>query len=294
MRFFTLALLLMIPFAPHAAEQCDSLPLNILLTNDDGFDTDGIKALHRRLITFGHNVKRIAPDRNYSGSAASLTLSELELVAITDSELPNVYAINGSPATSVLVGESILFSKDEPLELLVSGINNGANLGPATTLSGTVGATVLALRFLRPSIAGIAISTAESTSDAFNSNDQYLQHLANVADFIARLISESQCAEVSFLQSGQSLNINYPPLDNSTIKGVRIGRQGLRSDFALKIVALGEGSYRIGDDDIEGGADIDSSDTEAYEQGFITVVPIDGDYSAAPAFDATPIGLLDP
>jgi 5'/3'-nucleotidase SurE len=293
MRLFTLALLLLNPFALHAAEQCDSRPLNILLTNDDGFDTDGIKALHRRLVTFGHNVKRIAPDRNYSGSAASLTFSELELVVTTDGELP-VYAINGSPATSVLVGASILFSQDEPLQLVVSGINNGANLGPATTLSGTVGSTVFALRVLNPSVPGIAISTAQSTNDVFDSNDQYLHHLANVADFIARLIDESLCAEDSFLQSGQSLSVNYPPLDNSAIKGVRFGRQGLRTDFALKIVALGEDSYRIGADDIEGGADIDFSDIASYEQGFITVVPIDGDNSAAPAFDVTPISLLDP
>ncbi|MFP6836722.1 MAG: 5'/3'-nucleotidase SurE, partial [Pseudomonadales bacterium] len=142
MRRTLLAVLLLTPVLVNAADPCDSPALNILLTNDDGYETIGIVALHRALKAAGHNVKRIAPARNYSGSSASLTMDAISAPRQPNDEFDEIYAVTGSPATTVLIGATAIFGPDEPVDLVVSGINDGANLGPATPISGTVGAII--------------------------------------------------------------------------------------------------------------------------------------------------------
>jgi 5'/3'-nucleotidase SurE len=131
-----------------ADAQCEASPLSILLTNDDGVMTVGIQEMHRALKDAGHHVQRIAPNRNYSGSGASLTYRGITVEDLSTDEFPNVYAIGGSPATSLILGATAIFESGEPLDLVVSGINDGPNIGPAPTVSGTVGAVLTGLNML--------------------------------------------------------------------------------------------------------------------------------------------------
>jgi 5'/3'-nucleotidase SurE len=269
--------------AANSDQGCINRPLNILLTNDDGFDKPGIQALHRVFRQAGHHVVLAAPAKNASGSSTSLTLAKVQ-VSEKDRD---VYAINASPATSVLLGADGFFGKNSP-DLVISGINNGANLGPATPVSGTVGATVAAILILQPAVPGIAVSTnpfhsSELSAEKNTEND--LQHLANVSNFLLALVGKIQsqhCDGSPLLPPGVALNINYPPLPRDKIKGVKLLSQGKAPLFNL--------GYARSEKDpsiylpqfaaLPPNRDQSDGDTGAFYDGYITIVPIDGDYSA--------------
>jgi 5'-nucleotidase len=292
MRMFLLLLMPLALVACDAKDYCEPDSLNILLTNDDGFDQPGITALHRSLKAAGHHVKRIAPYRNYSGSSASLTYDTLTAPNRPNAEFSEIYEIGGSPATTVVLGVTAIFGADIPVDLVVSGINNGLNLGPALTASGTVGAVVTGMRLVQPSVPGIAISTGRLGDGV--TPEQNETHLANVAGFVTRLVGASQCGEDGMLKSGQSLNVNYPRLDPTEIKGVRMLRQGGASYLRFWFSKTTDDQYEFQYERIEPSEDISDSDVLLTYAGFITIVPIDGDYSAEPAFDAGQLLKVEP
>ncbi|MDH4063715.1 MAG: 5'/3'-nucleotidase SurE, partial [Acidobacteriota bacterium] len=105
--------------------------------------TPGIRALLDSLRAEGHDVTLVAPATNQSGTSAALTLG---VVSVTpDPTDPGIFAVGGTPATSVLLGVTGILGPGRRPDLIVSGTNDGANLGPATVISGTVGATIVAL-----------------------------------------------------------------------------------------------------------------------------------------------------
>lgn len=281
MRRKLLVVLLLSPLLVNAAIPCESPALNILLTNDDGYDTIGIVALHRALKAAGHNVKRIAPERDYSGSSASLTMDVITAPRLPNDEFDEIYAVAGSPATAVLVGASVLFGPDEPVDLVVSGINDGANLGPATPISGTVGAIIAAMKALVPPIPGIAVSTNPISEE--DGAPENLTHVANIAEFIRRLVEALQCSPDPWSTGTLALNVNYPPLAPDAIKGVRIAVQGRAPYFAMGFRAVADNRYAPDFGRTEPGPDVDGADTFLFRQGYITIVPIDGDYTATGA-----------
>jgi 5'/3'-nucleotidase SurE len=161
---------------------------------------------------------------------------------------------------------------------VVSGINDGANLGPATPISGTVGAIIAALKVRVPPIPGIAVSTnLIGEEDDVEAN---LAHVANIADFTSRLVEALYCGADPWSTGALALNVNYPPLTPDAIKGVRLAVQGRASYFAIGFKAVADDRYVPEFGPTEGGPDIDGSDTVLFGQGFITIVPIDGDYTA--------------
>ena len=274
-----------------ADDECNAPALNILLTNDDGVMTAGIQEMHRALMDAGHNVRRIAPSRNFSGSGASLTLRGITVENLSSNEFPDVYAVSGSPATSVILGATAIYQPDEPLNLIVSGINDGPNIGPAATVSGTVGAVLAGLNLLHPSVPGIAISTSPVNEDS--QSLAYRQHFANVARFVARIVGVIGCDDSSLLSSKQALHVNYPPLAPDDIKGVRLAEQG---HLVARRVAYGrneEGKYDIRVLS-KAAAASESADTTFFNNGFITIVPIDGEYTANPQFDIEQVLLINP
>jgi 5'/3'-nucleotidase SurE len=257
---------------------CDG-KLDILLSNDDGFDKPGIVALQQALSQAQHRVVLAAPAKNASGSSASITFAPVAVEQVA----ANTYAISASPATSVVLAVSALYPPDSPPDLLISGINKGANLGPATGISGTVGATTAAIEVIDPPIAAIAISTdplGPNFSEAENT-----EHLQRISAFIVNLVgrlSQERCKSGLLLPQGLALNINYPPLPSAEIKGIVIREQGQAPYFKI--------SYKPSKDDanvylpvfqtqvVE--KDIAQSDTLAYHRGYITIVPLDGDYTS--------------
>lgn len=272
------ALLCALSWAPFAQPAFAAEPLRILLTNDDGVDSPGIQALRSAFAAAGHRVTVVAPAANVSGSSAMVTLAAVPV----EQREADVYAVEGSPATTVLLGISALFDAATPPDLVVSGINNGANLGPATPISGTVGATIAAIQGLEPPIPAIAVSTnllvdSETPNSAANTT-----HFANVAAFTARLIERLQDAPGSqnLLPPGIALNVNYPPLAPEAIAGVRTAVQGQASFFRIGYVEAAPGIFAPSFEPIEPENDVPRSDTTLFNQGYITVVPIDGDYTA--------------
>ena len=256
---------------------CDN-KLSILLSNDDGFDKPGIIALQKALSQAKHRVVLAAPAKNASGSSASITFAPVVVEHIKT----NTYAISASPASSVVLAVSALYPSDSPPDLIISGINKGANLGPATGISGTVGATTAAIKVIDPPIAAIAISTDPlGPNFSEEENTQHLQRIsAFITSFVARLTQE-RCKSGLLLPQGLALNINYPPLPAAEIKGIVVREQGQTPYFKI--------SYRPSKNDaniylpvfkaLAVENDSAQSDTLAYEQGYITIVPLDGNYT---------------
>ena len=267
--------------------------LNIALTNDDGWNSIGITAMKKALDP-DHNVTLAAPADGQSGSSAGLDLGPVEIIKQAD----GVYSVGGEPATSALIAMDIAGSPD----LLVSGINDGANVGTFTQVSGTVGAATVALSSsFNGSIPAIAISTdpvcEEDTPECQAANEA---HFATVANFVADLVKKPMtkpgflASEEGLLPDRIGLNINYPPTDN--VKGVRVSVQGQTAAFGLPFApqlnftcgdctSLPVGGSTTGGIDLgatvpDDSSDVKNGDAENFEDGYITIVPIQGDLTA--------------
>lgn len=265
--------------------------LNIALTNDDGWDSEGIKAMKEALVASGHTVTLVAPLDGQSGSSAGLNLGPVEIVKQAEGEY-SVALPGGTegaePATCALLAMSIAGEPD----LLVSGINDGANTGAFTAISGTVGAAIAALNSsLNGSLPAIAVSTDRGGS---------AEHYRQVAAFTANLISHLEsrpgflASEEGLLPQRVGLNINYPLIENP--KGVVISVQGQTSrvagvPFPLQLNFTCEecAGLEIGGEPAIGGRsgtgvdssdDVKNGDAEQFANGYITIVPIRGDYTA--------------
>ncbi len=180
--------------------------MNLLLSNDDGVHALGIKVLYQELIKH-FKVTVVAPDRNCSGASNSLTL----LNPLRAETLDNGFiSVNGTPTDSVHLGVSQLV--DLPINLVVAGINKGANLGDDTLYSGTVAAATEGRHMGMPAIAVSLIGKHE----------QHYQTAALItAKIIKRIVQHP-------LAANQILNINVPDLPLSEIKGIQVTRLGHR------------------------------------------------------------------
>ena len=180
--------------------------MRILLSNDDGVHAPGIKVLYQELSKFA-DVTVVAPDRNCSGASNSLTLMN----PLRAEKLENGFiSVNGTPTDSVHLAISQLM---DPLpDLVVAGINRGANLGDDTLYSGTVAAATEGRHMGMPAV---AVSLA-------GKDEQHYQTAAIVAaKFIQRL-------QLHPLPSDQIININVPNVPVEALKGVKVTRLGHR------------------------------------------------------------------
>ncbi len=180
--------------------------LNILLSNDDGVHALGIKVLYEELIKFA-NVTLIAPDRNCSGASNSLTL----LNPLRAQTLDNGFiSVNGTPTDSVHLGISQLMQI--PPDLVVAGINSGANLGDDTLYSGTVAAATEGRHMGLPAIAVSLVGKHEAN---------YKTAAVVTAQLIKRLKEHP-------LPSDQILNLNVPDVPLEELEGIKVTRLGHR------------------------------------------------------------------
>lgn len=172
--------------------------MKILLTNDDGIDAEGINSLYN-VLSPHHEVYIIAPDRERSACSNIFTMrDDIKLHKIEE----NKFSISGYPADCVSIA---LHSDIVPeIDLVVSGINHGANLGDDIHFSGTVAAARTAHIFGKKSIA-MSVNSFHSTSVYFD----------DASDFINEFIDKNE------LEPGHFLNINYPDVDKSEIKGTK-------------------------------------------------------------------------
>ena len=242
------------------------MPPTILISNDDGINSEGLHKLHETLKPLGE-VYIVAPDRDQSAVSHSLSLHRpLRIEKISD----NVYAVDGTPTDCInLAVNGIL--KDRKPDLVVSGINKGENLGDDITYSGTVSA---AMEGALLGINSIAISLAAKANFNFDAASYYSQ-------IIARYVLEKKLPEDTVL------NVNIPNLPTDMIKGVKVTRQGKRvygEPVVEKVDPRGKKYYWIGGYEL-GSLEIENSDIAVVKDGYVSITPI--------SLDLTNYGFLE-
>ncbi len=240
--------------------------MRILLSNDDGYQAKGLRVLAQTLADIAA-VTVVAPDRNRSGASNSLTL---ETPLRVEQAEQNVYYVNGTPTDCVHIAITGLL--EQPPDMLISGINHGANLGDDVLYSGTVAAAMEG-RFL--GIPAIAVSLVLEGG----------AHFATAADLVRRLVQRTHAEP---LPAETILNVNVPDLPAESIKGIRTTRLGFRHKSEPVVKALDPKNrtiYWIG----PAGAGQDAgpgTDFHAIASGFVSVSPIKVDLTAHTALGA--------
>src|ERR1700674_2196220 len=195
------------------------MTVNVLLTNDDGIEAGGLQALRRTLLA-PPDLRRavIAPDGNRSAMARSITTRRPLWVAETPFADGTVgYATDGTPVDCVRLA-SLGLVEDFEADLVVSGINHGANLGDDITYSGTVAAALEGVVLGLPAIAVSQQSGARALDFRFNGGFQF--ELA--ARFVARLVGALQDVP---LRPGTLLNVNVPAGEPSGVEVCKLGKR---------------------------------------------------------------------
>jgi len=234
-----------------------SKPL-ILLTNDDGFDSPGLLALSQALREVGE-VVIVAPEHNWSAAGHSKTMHKpLRVKRGMLADGSEAQVTSGSPSDCVAL--ALLGLLDRKPDLVVSGINLGANVGHDLTYSGTVAAAIEATI---AGITGIAVSL-----DTFE-----LAIYEPAAHFLARLVTQipRDALDLPLL-----LNVNVPPLSMEQIKGVQVTRLGhrlYRDALVERLDPRGRTYYWIGGEPPDGVPE-EGTDLGALAEGYISITPV--------------------
>jgi 5'/3'-nucleotidase SurE len=256
------------------APLCGAGPLEILLTNDDGFEAPGIRALHAALRSAGHRVRLVAPATNASGTSSSFTWGRVN-VTRSDSDA-DVFGVAGTPATAVVLGATALYPPGVRPDLVVSGINDGTNTGSVLVLSGTIGAALAGTMLLDPPVPGFAVN-AERPPTPEAKAALPAQHIEQVATHVTRLIQSARgwfCERGRIVRATSVLNVNYPARAVATVAGVRVATQGRTTDLHLVFEPVGEGVYDSKRKPGPPASDARDSDNVLLEAGYVTVTPL--------------------
>ncbi len=247
--------------------------MNILISNDDGINAQGIKTLAAALREAGHRVTVIAPDRNRSAASSCLTLTEPLRVHQFDEF--NYAVIAGTPADCVHLALNGLFPND--FDLVISGINHGANLGDDIVYSGTVAAALEGRHLPLPCL---AVSLVGRKGD-----DKHHGHLFGNNHFETAtkvVLSLLPKLHKDLINPREILNINVPDLPYEKLNGVMITRQGKRSQAAEIVksqdprngVIYWLGANGVAIDESEG------TDFYAINNDYVSITPIQADMTA--------------
>jgi 5'-nucleotidase len=232
--------------------------MRILLTNDDGVDSPGLKALGDAL-TPHHDVTVIAPDRNWSVSGHNRTMDRpLRVTPYRMGEGYAAYSTDGTPADCVAF--AALGFLEAPPDLVISGINHGNNLGNDITYSGTVSAAMESV------ISGIPSIAVSMHTDPIWPVDVG-------AAFIVRLVEQ-----ITERGIGRDvlLNVNVPNLPHDEIKGVKVVRLGKRiynDQLIERQDPRGRTYYWMGGSTIHSVREEDT-DVGAIQDGYVAITPI--------------------
>jgi 5'-nucleotidase len=254
--------------------------MRVLLTNDDGIDADGLQTLRRALLRVpGIELVVIAPDGNRSAMARSITTNRPLWVQEVDfNDGTSGYATDGTPVDCVRLAKLGLVEGFEA-ELIVSGMNHGANLGDDITYSGTVAAALEGIVLGLPAIAVSQQSTAREMD--FRLSEQF--SFGEGARFVARVVEEIEQVP---LQQGTLLNINCPAGDARGVQVTRLGKRIYRDELTLTDTqAGGRRSYLVYGRD-HGYHDDAGTDLAAVAAGHIAVTPLHFDLTDAAGMDA--------
>jgi len=238
----------------HAPENPQRL--KILVSNDDGFRAEGIRRLREALLTVSE-VTVMAPDRNRSGASNSLTLDVP--LRVFEAE-PGVYFVPGTPTDCVHLAVSGYF--DYKHDMVVSGVNDGPNLGDDVLYSGTVAAAIEG-RFLGLSTMAVSLDTRPGSGRNFQAAAEVARML------VAQLLRKP-------LERGLILNVNVPDLPLAQMRGFRTTRLGYRHPSEPIVAAQdphGRRVYWVGPSGAQDEAG-PGTDFHAVSEGFVSVTPL--------------------
>ena len=247
--------------------------MRILLTNDDGVNAPGLKVLEALARKFSDDVWIVAPADENSGAGHSLTLSRP--VRIREHR-PKHYSVAGTPTDSVMLAIGVIM-KDAKPDLILSGVNRGANLGDDVTYSGTVSA---AMEGTLAGIRSIALSQVYG-KEGMGDNVPFAAAEAWGERVLAPLL------EMDFAPR-TLMNVNFPALDPAAVKGIRPVRQGFHDYGRGSIVKgtdpRGYDYYWFGLHGIEHTPGHDT-DLESIGDGYISVTPMQLDLTHRESLD---------
>jgi 5'-nucleotidase len=248
--------------------------MRILVTNDDGINADGIKALERIARALTDDVWVVAPEVEHSGASRAITLTApLRVRQIGDQR----YAVSGTPADCVLLAIENLIEDRAP-DLVLSGVNRGQNLGEDVTVSGTVAG---AIQGMAHGVPGIALSQAIAR---YHDDESALFHTAEAfaPGIIRRLLKAGWPDDVI-------ININFPDLEPEDVTTVEVCAQGIRdvkNGHAEKRTDLrGRDYYWMGWHGLPDNAP-EGTDLYAVRHGRISVTPLHIDLTHRPTVHA--------
>ncbi len=228
----------------------------ILLTNDDGIQSNGLIKLEEALSQIG-DVFVVAPASEMSGASHSLTLARPLRIRQIDSRH---WTVDGTPTDCVTLALNKILAADQMPDICASGINHGGNLGDDATYSGTVAG---ALEATILGVPGLAFSLVARDNFDFREPARF------AVTAVQKVLSEG-------LPEGTLLNINFPV---GEIKGVKVTRQGIKNArpvISEHIDPRGKPYFWIGEEYFNTNA-ADGTDYNAIEQGYISVTPLKSD-----------------
>jgi 5'-nucleotidase len=238
--------------------------MHILVTNDDGIDAPGLLALNQALRQVADTTV-FAPSHNWSASGHVKTMHKP--LRVGETKLADgTLAFTTSGAPSDCVAMAFLGIVERPIDMVVSGINQGPNLGHDVTYSGTVTA---AMEGAIAGVPAIAVSLASYRPLDFS-------FAAQVAALIAEKVGQNG------LPTPTLLNVNVPPVPEEEIAGLTVTRMGLRiyyDELIRRIDPKGRPYYWIGGDE-PGGVLEEGTDLWAVAHNYVSVTPIQLDLTA--------------
>jgi 5'-nucleotidase len=237
--------------------------MRILLSNDDGINAPGLRVLEDIACQLSNDIWIVAPEADQSGASHSLTLhNPLRLREISDKR----FALSGTPTDCVLFGINHLM-KDKAPDLVLSGVNYGANLAEDITYSGTVAVAMEASLLDVPAIA-ISLCTHNRQSAHWSTAGYYLPKI------ITNILSQP-------MDPHTFININVPDIPVNAVQGVRVTRQGHRGyDDRLHecVDPRGKTYYWVGAVEHDGSGD-PGTDLDAVFNDLISVTPLSLDFT---------------
>jgi 5'-nucleotidase len=250
-------------------------PLRIMVTNDDGVGAPGIAAVVDALQNLKNvEVRVVAPATNQSGTGGNFSTTPLVVTPATTASGDPATAVAGFPADTVLY--DVLGAHADP-DLVVSGINQGQNLGNITELSGTVGAARQANRLGIPAIA---------VSQGLAANIDY----SIAARLVALVVGAFRHSYQHWTGPGQTLNLNVPSCTAGSVRGIRLLPLGLTSrvsDYTVQSGTVGNGTFApviatqnaFAPSDCLSTLKQPTNDIEAFNNGFVTATILNPDYT---------------
>jgi len=247
--------------------------MRILLTNDDGINARGLDLLEVVAQSFSDDIWVVAPTEEQSGAGHSLTLTQPIRVRRHDNRR---FSVTGTPTDAVMMALAHIM-KDSPPDLILSGINRGANLAEDVTYSGTVSA---AMEGALAGVRSIALSQSYSR-EGMGDTVPFAAAEAWAEKVLAPLIAYEP-------PPGTLINVNFPALAPEEVMGIRVCRQGIRDYGRLRIVERtdprGYKYYWFGLGPIV-HTPSHSTDLEGIADGFVTVTPLHLDLTHDPSID---------